>query len=171
MRCFFVFCGFFILRVSNTQSSDLFFDDELLASDFEPNMQDDLFASDSGPDIVDDPFISDPSSDVIEPSFPEQNPDDFHMTDSSLPADGVRDCSSSSRRFRPRSDICPKEMHFFDVRTDADVKKYWCSHINIEGFAGIPVCNLWLDGIESDPDTSGLQLHICRLSRFVFFLT
>ena len=155
------------MKVSNTQSSNLFFSDELLASDLESNVNDDLFTYDSGSGIVDDAFISDLLPDMNEPLSMQQIPDDLYVTDQNLRPDDVRDCTSSSSRVRARSNFCAKERHYFDVRTAEDVQKYWCSQIIIDGSALIPVCNIWLEGAITNPETLFTSLQIGRLSRFI----
>lgn len=155
------------MKISNTQSSNLFLSDELLASDLDSNVNDDLFSYVSGSGIVDDVFISDLLPDMNEPLSTQNIPNDFFVTDPNLLADDVRDCTSSLSRVRTRSDFCAKERHYFDVRTAEDVQKYWCSELIINGFAFIPVCNLWLDGAITDPKTLFTSLQIGRLSRFI----
>ena len=66
--------------------------------------------------------------------------DDFEATGPNLLADYVDDCTSLSGRVRTRSDFCATERDFFSVRTNADVQKYWCSQIDFENFASLPVC-------------------------------
>lgn len=153
------------MKISSTQSSNLFLSDELIADDLELNMNNDMFADDSGPDILDDVLISDLSSDANEPLSTQQILDDIYPTDSNLLTDDVHVCALSPSRVRARSDFCAKQNHYFDVRKAEDVQKYWCSQIIIDGFAPIPVCNMWLDGARSDPETSSVSLEICRLSK------
>lgn len=157
-----------MMTMSRTQSSNVLRDDEPSAGDIESDMSDDLFANGYGSDMVDDLFMNDLPSDVNESFPPPQNPDDLHLADSNLlAADDDDDCPLSSSRVRVRSDFCAKEGHMFDVRTNEDVQKYWCSQIIVEGFASIPVCNLWLEGATFDVQSSIATLQICRLSRFI----
>lgn len=151
------------MTVSNSQYSNLFSNAELLASEIGPNMDDNLFANDSGSDIVND----DLSSDVDESFLTEQTPDDFQITDSDLLADDGHDCSLPSSRVRARSDFCAKETHIFEVKTNEDVKKYWCSQTDLVGLANIPVCNKWTGGVITTPATSIVFLQLCKLSKFI----
>lgn len=141
MRCRLIFWSCFIIQISSIESKVQYSSNDPFADNIALDTNDGLFANDLGSDIVDDTFISDVSSDLHEPVFAQQAMDDSKVTDPNLPADDVHDCMSPSSRVRTRSDFCATERDYFEVRTNADVQKYWCSQIDIENFASIPVCN------------------------------
>ena len=168
-----------MLGISNSsQESDLFsLDDHLLSDEAESNRPDDLFASNSGSGITDDLFLNDVSSNLDEMSLTGSIPDDFQIADSDLlspPNDP--ECSwspSSSNRLRAREGpFCRQDSatknappRYLEVKTDDDVKKYWCSETSIVGFANLPVCNR-ATILPSSPSWF-VTLALCRLSKLV----
>lgn len=163
MRRFLIFCTYFIIHISCIECSAQYSSNDPFADNLQLDMDDDLFIKDSGSDIVDDLFVSDLSSDPHESLFAQQTMEDFDSTDPNLLADDVHDCTSLTSRFRTRSDFCATERHYFGVGTKAEVQKYWCSQVDIENFASIPVCNHGPIGIKL-----AAILRPCNLSRSIF---
>ena len=140
-----------------SSNNDLTFDE------VESNLSDGLFTNEAGSDIGDNLF------------------DDFlAVDDSSCPSS----FTLSRRRIRIRSDSCSATQsgsnpeRYLDVRTDEDVKKYWCSESNYAGFSNIPVCNILIgakfpsnaflhpDLEFSEVPAGFLTLTQCRISKF-----
>lgn len=152
--------------------------DDISFDAIEPSFSDNLFSGNSESNVDDDLFATD---DSLNTEIPLPNDSVDHVS-----ADDHPNCSASStlsRRIRARLDSCPanppSKERYLDVRTDEDVKKYWCSETGLLGFGNIPVCNLlptaektsvpkgWTDFQTSPPPVVFYILPLCRMSKFI----
>lgn len=177
---------FFIMMIGWSFCEDLNFfssNNDISFDEIEPNLSNGLFSESSESNIDDDLFVTDDLLNVEQASSPTESVhDEFFAA-----ADDASKCSSfsPSRKIRARSaaaDSCSTNPErYLDVRTDEDVKKYWCSESGFLGFANIPVCNLspntqttsnpniWADPKTSPPPVGFYTLPVCRIRKFHFF--
>ena len=100
--------------------------DDMSLDGFEPNLSDDIFANDYELHVDDNLFVNDDLLDINELFPTEQDSADFFAADNDLNCTSL---SSLSRGIRARSgeSCAAKPENYLVVRTDEDIKKYWCS--------------------------------------------